>query len=187
MRDLILGLVLILAAPAAVVSAQSQPTPIEIHMSHMLAGSGEWRTPNADFDPDTPGSIAQFGADYRTSPDRSHVIAEITGLTGDGRRAVYWTIYFFYNPVLEEVVSQQIGWNGAYLEGREEYTGVLLGPGETRVSDQLHFNPDGSVFISRHEIRLVEAGTHTTQTYDRAEDGSWQPRNFRTWTLAEAD
>lgn len=175
-----------LAAAFGVEAAQGanpEPTPLEIHMGHLLHGSGEWRTPNEDYNPEDPNGIAQYGADYRLAADRSHVIAEVTGVTEDGRRAVFWTIYFFYNPVTEEVVSAQIGWNGTLLEGREAFDADGVAFGETQRFDQLHFNFDGTVSISRHDLVPLDATTHTTQTYSRGEEGRWEPQNFRTWTL----
>jgi len=162
-------------------------SPIEIHFAHMLAGSGQWRTPNEDYDPEDPNGMSLYGADYRLSDDRSHVIAEITGVTPDGRRAVFWTIYFFHNPVTGEVVSSQVGWNGALLTGHEAVLIEPLAFGDSHVSDQIAHNPDGSMHIIRHEIVPVDRRTHTTQTYRRGEGGNWEPQNFRTWTLLETD
>ncbi|GJL97629.1 MAG: hypothetical protein DHS20C06_14460 [Hyphobacterium sp.] len=161
----------------------AQRSPLEMHLAHMLEGSGQWRTPNEDMDPDDPNGFESFGADFRLSDDRSHVIAEITGNTTDGRRAVFWTIYFFYNPVTEDVISAQVSWNGTYLEGRESVDPDGVGYGEIHRSDQIHYNPDGTMSIQRHDIMPLDANTHTTQTYSRGDDGSWQPDNFRTWTL----
>ena len=163
--------------------AAAPRSPLEAHFAHMLHGSGRWRTPNEDADPADPNAMTQYGADYRLSPDRSHVIAEVTGVTEDGRRAVFWTIYLFYNPVTQEIVSAQIGWNGAYLSGHEAVQLDGFDIGDVQVFNQIHHNPDGTMSINRHEIIPVDAQTHSTQTYDRAEDGSWRPRNFRIWTL----
>jgi len=169
--------------PAFAQNEASQRSPLEIHLGHMLEGSGHWRTPNEDFDPGDPNGFERFGADFRLSEDRSHVIAEITGHTADNRRAVFWTIYFFYNPVTEEVISAQVSWNGTYLEGREAIDPDGVGFGEVQRSDQIHYNPDGTMSIQRHDIVPVDTNTHTTQTYTRGDDGSWQPENYRTWTL----
>jgi hypothetical protein len=162
-------------------------SPLEIHLGHMLEGSGQWRTPNHDRDPGDPNGFETFGADFRLSENRSHVIAEITGNTANGRRAVFWTIYFFYNPVTEEVISAQVSWNGTYLEGRESVDPDGVDYGEVHRSDQIHYNPDGTMSIQRHDIMPLDANTHTTQTYTRGDDGSWQPENFRTWTLVAGE
>ena len=163
--------------------AGASMSPIETHFAHMLHGSGQWRTPNEDAEPADPDAITHYSADYRLSADRSHVIAEVSGVTEDGRRAVFWTIYLFYNPVTQEIVSVQAGWNGALLTGHEPANPDGFEPGEVQTFDQIHHNPDGTMSIHRHDIVVVDPSTHTTQTYDRAEDGSWRPRNFRTWTL----
>jgi len=171
------------AAPSEAQEAPDARSPLEIHLGHMLAGSGQWRTPNEDYNAEDPNGFSHFGADYRLSDDGSHVISEIVGIARENRRAVFWTIYFFYNPVTEEVVSTQVSWNGTYLEGHEPARTEGLQFGETHRSDQIHYNPDGTMSIQRHEIIPVDAITHTTQTYDRDESGSWRPLNFRTWTL----
>lgn len=171
------------ASPATAQVDAPQRSPLEIHLAHMLEGSGQWRTPNDDYDPENPNAFVTFGADFRLSEDRSHVIAEITGNTADDRRAVFWTIYFFYNPVTEEVISAQVSWNGTYLAGREAVDPDGVGYGETHRSDQIHYNPDGTMSIQRHDIVPLDANTHTTQTYTRGDDGRWRPENFRTWTL----
>lgn len=169
-------------ASAQQVAADARP-PLERHLAHLLTGSGQWRTPNEDYDPEDPNGMSHYGADYRMSGDGSHAIAEITGVTPDGRRAVFWTIYFFYNPVTEEVVSAQIGWNGTYMEGRQRVHEAALTTGGREVFDQLMFARDGTVRITRHELVSTGPDTHTTQTYDRGEGGAWEPRNFRVWTL----
>lgn len=177
-----------LFAPLAV--AQDDVTglrPLEVHFHHMLQGSGQWRTPADDIDPGDPNAVVQFGSDYTLAPDRSHVIAQIIGLTEDGRRAVYWTIYFFYNPVTDEVVSAQTGWSGAYLEGREPVLEAPLASGDAHIFDQTHYLPDGTASVHRHEVVVVDDRTHTTQTYSQTEAGDWEPNNFRTWTRVPGD
>lgn len=181
-------LITLMTAARAQDAAPDRPlSPIEAHFAHMLTGSGQWRTPNEDYDPEDPNGMSEYGADYRLSDDGTHVIAEITGVTPDGRRAVFWTIYFIHNPVTGEIVSSQVGWNGALLTGNDMALSEPLGFGEGHVSDQLAFNPDGSIRIIRHEIVSVDAQTHTTQTYGRGERGAWEPQNFRTWTLLETE
>lgn len=171
---------LVSAAPA---QDAGQESPLAVHMSRMLAGGGQWRTPNPDHDPADPSSVSHFGANFRLSDDQSHVIAEITGITPDGRVARYWSIYLFHNPVTSEVISVQTGWSGAYMEGRAVLRRQPLALGEPEIADALVFEPTGGAHMLRHEIVFPDERTHTTQTYERDESGSWKPRNFRVWTL----
>lgn len=180
-RFVIAALMCLLPAGAAA-AQEGAANPLEIHFARMLAGTGQWRTPNEDFDPADPDSVSHFGSDFRLAEDGSHVIAEIIGVTPDGRRAHYWSIHFFLNPVTQEVISQQTGWSGAYMSGHEHLRTAPLAFGEEATVDQIVFNTDGQVSILRHVAIHTGEWTHTTQTYVRGEDGGWTPQNFREWT-----
>lgn len=169
-----LGLLWLLAG-CLVWPMATSATPLEQHMQRMLTNGDEWRTPNPGYQrgQDVPEA---FGLTFELAEDRSHVTGQLTGIHDDGRRAVYWTLLAMYNPVTERVITQQIGWNGAYLYGE-----IPVQPGPVQVVDMTHFKKDGTLDYSRHENRFESQERHISLVYAPDGQGGWKQTQAWEW------
>jgi hypothetical protein len=176
MRSFIAVLALIWAASGAV--AQS---PLEAHIGHRLEGSGEWRTPNPDYNEADPDSPSEYGVNFHWGPGRAHVEGELVGITADGRQAYYWTILIVHNPVTDRVITQQIGSDGAYGVGDSPTRAEALRPGEVETVDMMFHGANGQVRYVRHESVFPEPGLEQTNVYERDATGAWVRQRAWTW------
>jgi len=103
--------------------------PLTHRLARILTGdSTQWRTINPDYQ-EGGKQPAEYGLRLRMMPDQRHATGELTGVYSDGREALYWSLLAFYNPVTEQVVLQQIGWDGTLLRGE-----VAVQPGRQQIS-----------------------------------------------------
>lgn len=159
-----------LAAPATEPAGE-----LATHMQRMLTDGDHWRTPNPDYDPTAGGPLA-FGLRFGLAPDGSHATGTLSGIFADGREATYWSLLAFYNPVTQKVVTKQVGWNGALLEGAVPVQG-----GPVQIVDMIHYNPDGSLMTSRHENRFRDDGSHVSLVHEPDQKGGWAQKQSWTW------
>jgi hypothetical protein len=171
----------------AVWAQQSQNEALGTHMSHLLHGSAQWRTPNPDHDESNPNSPSQFGVNWVWGPHGQHLLGEVTGVYADGREVRYHSMYAFYNPVTGRVVTQQVGWDGTFSAGDQFLQTVPLIAGDTTNVDMIEYSADGTAKITRHRAEIIDAETHRMDVYERNETGEWTLLREWVWRLAEAD
>jgi hypothetical protein len=182
------GLCLFLTTQAPAATAQQgQNNALAVHMSHLLEGSAEWRSPNPDHQAGSANSPAQFGVNWRWGSNGQHLVGEVTGIYEDGRVARYQSLYAFLNPVTDRVVTQQVGWDGTFHAGDHVLRTEPLAAGDTENVDMIAFTPDGTAKITRHRAEIIDAETHRMDVYERNESGEWTLLREWVWRLAEAD
>lgn len=169
------------AAAAAARSASAQDeaasaprSAFDAYARYLAAGSGQWRAPNPDYEPDS-GEPAQFGMHYRWGPHRQHLAGEIVSVYPDGRVSKDWSLYLTRNPVTDEIVLEQTGKRGVYFRGELRKSG----DGEYHEYGLIYL-PNGTVKSVHDRVEIVDADTRVSHVYDRADDGRW--RKVREWT-----
>jgi hypothetical protein len=171
-------------AAVSPVAAQEEKTRTEIAMTKqwgaMLKGSGEWRAPNPDFaDPKT--TPKEYAVRFRWGPYRQDVVGELVGFfeTEKGmKEARFWNFYSYHNPVTDEILLVQVGWDGAMGSGPMS----VAGDG-TETVDQIFYAADGKMRIVRHVTTHVGADAHNSDVYERDDKGEWKLERKWTWTL----
>lgn len=159
--------------------------PLDVHMGHWFEGSGDWRTPNPDYDAENGGDpIVEYSVIWAWDDLRQSMHGELAGLRADGSRIRLWDLYAFYNPVAREVLYLQIGRGGAYIEGRSPVREAPLEVGETESLVTTMYRPDGSRVTARHDNVFYGDGTHFAEVFV-LENGEWQPARRWHWTLAK--
>ncbi len=158
--------------------AQEVPNPLEKYIGYALTGSGQWRAPNPEYEPgsDKP---KDWGMHYRWGTHKKHVICEIVGVYADGREETAFTLYFFYNPVTEEVTQVQSGVRGLFFEGR-----VDVAEDGRHYQGGLIYFPNGTIKSVRDEVVVVDSNTYISHVFERDEDGDWVQVREWTWKLA---
>jgi len=154
---------------------------MEAQWGYMTAGSGEWRTPNPDFDGSTTAP-REFGIRFKWGPHGQHVTGELYGVfhrDGD-QEALFWTFFSHHNPVTNEIVLTQVGSDGSMATGRfcesERSDGCL---------DQRLYGADGTVKPVRHENTHQSQTVHISNVYERDEHDEWKLARKWTWTRVE--
>ena len=168
------------AAPAALAETATPTSRIESHVSHLLAGSGEWRAPNPDF---VEGSSEpeMFGMNYRWGPYEQYVAAEIVSIYPSGKTEPGWSMYITHNPVTNQTIIQQTGASGIYFRGEMED----LGNGLHTETGLIYF-PNGTVKSVRDEVEMIDDSTRISRVFERGENGGWVQVREWTWKLVEA-
>ena len=161
--------------------------PLAIHMNQWLVGSREWSTPNPGFDADNPSSFAEFRVRWDWDSFGQQLLGKLFGVRTDGSTMLFWRLYSTYNPVTRTVVYQQIGSNGAYIQGEDEVRTAPIAFGDIERLDSTLFGADGSTKVTRHENVFQADGTHHANVYDRNEAGEWELANQWDWTLVSED
>ena len=160
--------------------------PLEIHMKHWIAGSGQWRSPNPDYNPEaepkTPGWIKEFGVNWKWAPNRHHMIGEIVAITAEGEVFSSSIMYAFYNPVTEKVIDVQVGRNGTLAFGEDRVRDQSTPYGEPEVGSGLEYFPDGTISILRHSNVFVDENTQLSDVFQRDENGEWEKKRQWRWT-----
>jgi hypothetical protein len=182
-----IALVILVAVAAPSVAQEDPPSPLAIHMAHMLEGSAQWRSPNPDYQPGSASSPEFFGVNWEWGSNDQHLIGEVTGIYADGRVARYHAMYAFYNPVTERVVMQQVGWDGTFSEGEHAVRTEPLRSGDVETVDMLAFAPDGRVTAIRHQGVIIDRTSHSMDVYGRNADGEWELEREWVWRLVEAE
>ncbi len=157
------------------------PGPLERHMQRILTGDGQWRTPNPDYEPGE-SRPREYGLRFRLSEDKSHATGELTGRYDDGREVVYFSMIALYNPVTEKVITQQIGWNGAYHRGE-----IPVQAGDRQVIDMIEYSPNGAIKLGRHQMHFRSDDVHDGDSYVLDDNGAWTLRAQWTWRRYSAD
>jgi len=150
--------------------------------SDLLAGSGLWRTPAPDYDPDDPNSVMEYRVSSKLGPHRMHVIGDVSGYTADGRSAHYATVYLMHNPMTGTVVIEQVQWDGSYSRGEALARDTPLVPGGEETVDMISFNADGSAKMVRHHEQIIDEMTYSSDVYERDETGAWVKQQEWIWT-----
>ena len=85
----LLCLVIALGIFAGVSNAGTQSAdtnPLQVHMRHWISGSGQWRSPNPNYDENNPDSYKDFGINWKWGPfqliDRMGPAGAVSKLTG---------------------------------------------------------------------------------------------------------
>ena len=183
----ILAGVLIIGAPELAVAEEvaGQDHPLEIHMSHWLEGSRDWRSENANFVPDSkpgePGWVKEFGIKWDWGPNRKHLIGNIYVVLEDGSSFPSATMYAFYNPVTEEVMQVVVAFNGMLSIGHEKARDSKTNFGVPEVSDVLEFSELGVVTPVRHANRFDESGNQESKVLHRDDTGKWKEIQIWNW------
>lgn len=178
----------LLPAPVAADTGDAESHPLRIHMSQWLQGSGQWRSPNPDYDPSYSGqpalaSIRQFGINWTWDPVLEYLSGEIIAILDDRTELPSSAMFAFYNPVTERVTFNQIGRNGSFTSAEDPVRRERLEFGEVERFDAVEYLPNGQVKLTRHENVFHGDGTHTSTVLERDESGRWQPVAKWTWTL----
>ena len=165
--------------------------PLQVHMDPWLQGSGDWRTPNPDYQPpagpgDPDNGIREFAVRWAWDDADKSAKGELLGLRTDGSSQKFWSLFAFYNPVTKEVTYIQTGAGGAFITGKVAAREQPLSAGEKDVLDTTDYWPNGTVRESRHE-NTFDGGTHTSIVFERSEAGGWQQKAVWEWTLRESD
>lgn len=163
--------------------------PLQIHMQQWLQGSGQWRSPNPNYDASgSAGSgFREYGINWSWEPERKYMSGEITGVKPDGTQARFWTLFAFYNPVTRQVLFQQIGRDGTLITGEDPVRTEPLRYGETERFETIEYSTNGQIKLTRHDNVFQDDGTHTSMVYERDESGAWALIAQWKWVLLTAD
>ncbi len=166
--------------------------PLQIHMQQWLRGSGQWRSPNPNYDGShsdgsTGAGFSEYGINWRWYPARKYMAGEITGVAPDGAQTRFWSMYAFYNPVTQRVSFQQIGRDGTFVTADDAVRTEPLEYGETERLETTEYSATGEIKLTRHDNVFREDGTHTSSVYERDESGVWALTAQWKWTLVETD
>lgn len=161
--------------------------PLQIHMQQWLQGSGQWRSPNPNYDAGRSGGFKEYGINWTWHPARKYMAGEITGVTPDGAQTRFWSMYAFYNPVTQRVSFQQIGRDGTLVTADDAVRAEPLEYGETERLETTEYSATGETKLTRHDNVFREDGTHTSSVYERDESGVWALTAQWKWTLVETD
>lgn len=168
--------------PAQETSSKARSTRSDLapvlaeHVGFWLEGSGRWRAPNPDYEPD--GTAEQFyGMNFRTGPHGQHVVGEIVSIFADGREQKDWSMYVTYNPVTQIVAQEQTGVSGIYFRGelgkldngRHTQSGVI-------------YLPNGQAKSVRDEIEIIDDKRYRSHVFERTADGAWTKVREWLWT-----
>lgn len=149
------------------------------HVGFLLAGSGKWRAPNPDYDPE--GEEEQFyGMNYSWGPHRRHVIGEIVSIFADGRSERDWSFYITHNPVTGTTHMDQTGARGVYFRGEFETLDEI-----SHAQQGLIYMPNGTVKSVRDEVKIIDDNTYEAHVFERGADGSWKKVRQWTWSRME--
>ena len=163
--------------------AQAEPAsnPLETEKGYLLTESGQWRTANPDYEPDSD-QPRDFGINYRWGPHRKHIIGEIVGISEKGT-AVYASVYIFFNPVTAKIHIDLIGWDGTFGPAEERRIDATH-----RVVEALLYQPNGTVQANRHTYELIDSDTYIIRVFEPDQSGRWVLKKEETWRqLASED
>lgn len=157
------------------------------HMAFLLEGSGQWRSPNPDYEEGNEFRPVQYGVNWRWADDGQHLIGEVTGIYESGRVARYHTMYAFLNPVTDRVVTQQVSWDGTFTAGEQVLRTDPMQAGDVVNVDMIEYAADGQAKITRHRGEFIDARTHRMDVYERDETGEWSLVREWVWRLADTE
>ena len=191
LRATLICLLLACATPFEIAAAQEPaPHPLAIHMHHWLQGSGEWRTPNPDYDPNaaprTAGWIKEYSVIWRWAEFDQHLVGELSGITPAGERIKFWHMFHFYNPATKEVIFQQVGRGGAFIAGTERLRTKPTPYGAPDTLDTDMFLPSGDHKKTRHETIFVDADTQRSDAFEQDDNGEWKLTRQWVWTRSNS-
>jgi hypothetical protein len=159
--------------------------PLEIHMKHWLAGTGQWRSPNPDYDPEaqprTLGWVKEFGVNWAWGPNNKHLVGEVVAISAHGDTLVSSTMYAFYNPVTEKVLNVSVGRNGILELGEDRVRKEPTPYGEAEVGDVIEYLPNGAISILRHSNVFPSQGVQLSDVLKRDDDGQWSRTGQWRW------
>ena len=175
--------------PAIANADEAEVHPLAIHMQHWLAGSGQWRTPNPNYDPDaepmTGPWIKEFGVNWKWAPNGQHLVGELLSIPANGEPIESWAMYTFHIPATDRVLNIQVGRNGDYVSAEEELRLEATPYGEPEVLDGVLYSPNGSMTLSRHSNVFTDMHTQLSDVYEKDESGKWALARTWRWTLVD--
>lgn len=171
------------------VALSAEEHPLYTHMQHWLSGSGDWRTPNPEYDPERDNestAVTHYSIIWNWDEHKQIMQGELSGITSEGSRIPYWSMFAFYNPATKSVIFQQVG-NGAFIAGEQAVRQSPLQFEELEVMETMDHYANDTIIRSKHENIFHNNGCHDSRVFEADGNGNWQHRADWVWCLTSGN
>lgn len=177
MRSIIAAFVLGFWPPAAVTAAEPAtraPDWFRSEIAQLSAEGGRWIADNAAYRSENEPFEA-YGTEWISGFDGDTMRGRLFGVKDGNETAFdFWEFRQYWHPGRKEGIVEQFGWSGALGAGS-----ITQDDGGTK-SEQVFYNPDGSVTRTGHIAKFTDANTYVTESFDIIGD-EWRPRRTYVW------
>lgn len=148
-------------------------------LAFMTDRGGTWLTSNDEYRTDANQEPHSYGMHYRMGLGGTAMHGCLWGEAPAREKAVFWSYFTGWDPTRRQLFLQQSGAGGVVGIGHE-----TLGSG---ISEQRFTAPDGNGWDQRHVTTMLPPDTLLTRSFQKSDDGAWQPRRTYRWIRQASD